>query len=222
MSSEPVVVDAASRAAAKEHVARLAPGGGTNIHDALLEALRQRPAEGAMPMCLFLTDGLPTIGRTIEREIRALAETGNPSKRRIFTVGIGPDLNVPLLDRIADASRALATYVTPGADLTATVADLGERLAGPVIAEIALGSEESGRSAPGRIAEQLPATLPDLFRGSTLVVLGQYRGDAPFTLSIAGQANVGAGDSRRSSIHARPRRRMPSSRGSGPAGASPN
>lgn len=191
MASEPVVVDAASRAAAKEHVARLAPGGGTNIHDALLEALRQRPAEGAMPMCLFLTDGLPTIGRTIEREIRALAETGNPSKRRIFTVGIGPDLNVPLLDRIADASRALATYVTPGADLTATVADLGERLAGPVIAEIALGSEESGRSAPGRIAEQLPATLPDLFRGSTLVVLGQYRGDAPFTLSIAGQANDG-------------------------------
>lgn len=192
---QPVAIDAGVRARVKEYLAALRPSGGTNIHDALLEALRQEtppgPASGSLPLCLFLTDGLPTIGKTLERDIRAMAEAANGSKRRIFTVGIGPDVNVPLLDRIADASRAVATYVTQGDDLTAKVADIADRLVGPVVADVVLASEEGGAGAPGRIAETLPNVLPDLFRGSTLVVLGQYRGEAPFTLSITGSAADG-------------------------------
>lgn len=187
----PMVLDRTNRATVRDYIARLAPAGGTNIHDALLEALRQPPAPGTLPLCLFLTDGLPTIGKTIERDIRVMAEAANGAKRRIFTVGIGPDVNVPLLDRIADGSRALATYVTQGDDLTAKVTDIAGRLIGPVVADITLGSREGTAPAPARIAETLPQELPDLFRGSTLVVLGQYRGDAPFTLTVAGTSSTG-------------------------------
>ncbi|MBL9147995.1 MAG: VWA domain-containing protein [Phycisphaerae bacterium] len=187
----PVALDATTRARLAAHVAALAPSGGTNIHDALLEALRQPVAAGSVPLCLFVTDGLPTIGRTLERDIRALAEKGNASQRRVFTIGLGPDVNVPLLDRIADASRALATYVTPGDDLTQRVAEVVERLGPPALTELALVATENGVSAPNRIADLQPGVLPDLFGGSTLVICGQYRGNAPFTLAAEGRAADG-------------------------------
>jgi Ca-activated chloride channel family protein len=104
LADQPLILDPATRGTTRDYIAGLQPSGGTNIHDALLEALRQQPAAGSLPLCLFLTDGLPTIGKTIERDIRAIAESANGAKRRIFTVGVGPDVNVPLLDRLADAS----------------------------------------------------------------------------------------------------------------------
>ncbi|MBL9118846.1 MAG: VWA domain-containing protein [Phycisphaerae bacterium] len=191
LADQPLILDPATRGTTRDYIAGLQPSGGTNIHDALLEALRQQPAAGSLPLCLFLTDGLPTIGKTIERDIRAMAESANGAKRRIFTVGVGPDVNVPLLDRLADASRAVATYVTQGDDLTAKVGDIADRLKGPVIADIMMNATEGRAPAPGRIAETLPAVLPDLFLGSTLVVLGQYRGEAPFTIGISGNGRDG-------------------------------
>ena len=47
--------------------------GGTNLHDALMEALRADATEGMLPMVLFLTDGLPTVGVTNEAQIREAA-----------------------------------------------------------------------------------------------------------------------------------------------------
>ena len=87
--------------------------GGTNIHDALLEALRQPPAEGTLPIVLFMTDGLATVGQTSEAAIRELARKGNPHQRRIFTFGVGVDVNTPLLEKIAYESRATTTFVLP-------------------------------------------------------------------------------------------------------------
>ena len=52
---------------ARAYLARIRPGGGTNIHDALVEALRMPPGEGMLPIVLFLTDGLPTVLATIRR-----------------------------------------------------------------------------------------------------------------------------------------------------------
>ena len=190
-ANEPVSLNAEARERAKRYVAALQPSGGTNIHDALLDALRQPCAAGSLPLVLFLTDGLPTIGKTIERDIRAMAELANGAKRRIFTVGVGPDVNVPLLDRLADASRAVATYVVQGDDLTAKVGDIADRLKGPVIVDLGLVAADEHAASPGRIAETLPATLPDLFVGSTLVVLGQYRGEEPFTIRVEGTGRDG-------------------------------
>lgn len=191
-AESPVALDAASRGKLNSYIAALQPSGGTNIHDALVEALRQPVAPNAVPLCLFLTDGLPTIGRTLERDIRMLAERGNPLHRRVFTIGLGPDVNVPLLDRIADTSHAVATYVTTGDDLVQRVAEITERLGPPAIAAPTLEVESlDGRSAPDRIAEVQPGTLPDLFGGSTMVVLGQYRGEAPFRLALRGSATDG-------------------------------
>ena len=64
-----------------------------------------------------------TVGRTSEISIRELLETGNAHNRRVFTFGVGGDVNVPLLDRLADTTRAKSTYVLPGEDVEVKVED---------------------------------------------------------------------------------------------------
>lgn len=171
--------------AALAFLKRLRPMGGTNLHDALVEALRPKPAEGVVPLVLFLTDGLATVGQTGEKTIRELASVHNPHKRRIFTFGVGVDVNAPLLEAVADASRAAPTFVLPGEDVEVKVGDMARKLGGPVLAEPEL---EMPRGAQGeaRVTELLPRALPDLFEGEQLVLLGKYAGDAPLNFRLKG------------------------------------
>ncbi len=180
LSERPVVKDRAAMLRAREYLHAVRPIGGTNTYDALVEALRQPPAAGLLPTVLFLTDGLPTVGRTGEGDIRALVEGCNPHRRRVFTFGLGDDVNAPLLDRLAEASRAAAVYVRPGEDLEEPVLRAFERLEGPVLADGKLSD------ANGAILGLQPATLPDLFEGDQLVVLGRYKGSGPLRLALDG------------------------------------
>ncbi|MHC4428945.1 MAG: VIT domain-containing protein [Planctomycetota bacterium] len=183
----PVVKDARTAQEARSYLASLRAVGGTNIHDALLEALRQEPVEGMLPIVLFLTDGLPTIGRTRETEIRKLVENDNPHKRRVFTFGVGSDVNAPLLDRIAEVTRATSSYVLPGADVEVEVARVFRRLYGPVLAAPTLDTLGSGGELSTRlVGEVIPRTMPDLFDGDQVVLLGQYRSGSPITFRVRG------------------------------------
>lgn len=157
--------------------------GGTNIHDALLEALRPEPAEGSLPIVLFMTDGLATVGQTSEAAIRDLARKHNPHKKRIFSFGVGVDVNTPLLEKIAYENRGFTTFVLPAEDVEVKVGRVFERLKGPVLADPVL---TIGGDGVRRAKELIPDRLPDLFEGDQIVLLGQYRGDEPLEFSLQG------------------------------------
>jgi Ca-activated chloride channel family protein len=180
-AARPVAKDRETALRARRYLGALRPVGGTNTHDALVEALRQPATEGLTPVVFFLTDGLPTVGQTAEPSIRALVDVGNPHRRRVFTFGLGDDVNAPLLDRLAEASRGAAAYVRPGEDIGEAALRAFERFQGPVLAMGRLSE------ANGSIAGMVPATLPDLFADDQLVVLGQYRGEGPLRLSLDGE-----------------------------------
>ncbi len=187
-ADKPVVKDAASLAKAKAYLADLRAQGGTNIGDALAEALRSEPAPGTLPIVLFLTDGLPTVGERNEVRLRdAVAGANSRHKRRIFTFGVGHDVNSPLLSHIATRSRGASTFVQPREDVEVAVSQVFRRLAGPVLASPRLELDNAG---PGRrLREVMPATLPDIFDGDQLVVLGEYACNPgqPLRLTIRGE-----------------------------------
>ena len=179
-ANKPVRKGKATTLRAREYLAGLTTTGGTNIHDALVEAMRQEATKGMLPIVLFLTDGLATIGNTSEVAIRQAVEKGNPHKRRLFTFGVGADVNVPLLDRVAEITRATATYVLAKEDVEVKVGRVFRKLYGPVLSDPAI------TTIKGRIRELMPAPLPDLFDGDGLVLLGQYRGPGPLNLRLKG------------------------------------
>lgn len=183
----PVIKDRQAVLEARAYLASLRPTGGTNVHDALQVALSQDPREGFLGLVLFLTDGLPTVGKTLERDINQMVAATNAHGRRIFTFGVGHDVNVPLLDRLSDTTRATSTFVLPGEDVEVKVAQVFRRLYGPVLAEIELETlDADGQLSTRRTREILPARLPDLYLGDQLVVLGRYLGAEPLRFRMNG------------------------------------
>lgn len=186
-AEQPVAKDDKSIAEARAYIAAIKPGGGTNIHDALIEALRQDATPGTLPVVLFLTDGLPTVGQTGEVVIREAAAKANKAGRRIFSFGVGLDVNAPLLGAIAKSSRAVSTFVLPGEDVEVKVGQVYKRLTGPVFDSpriTAIGAD--GKPDPRAVRELQPALLPDVFEGDQIVLLAQYTGEAPVRLRLEG------------------------------------
>lgn len=183
-SAKPVVKSRETAAKAEAFIRSIQSTGGTNLHAALQEALRQEPTEGMLPLVLFLTDGFPTVGQTSELAIRELAIKQNPHTRRVFTFGVGVGVNTPLLERVASVSRATANFILPDENVEVAVSRVFGQLSGPLLASPRLIPEDGNH----RIRSMMPAELPDIFRGDQLVVLGRYRGGDPLAFVLQGRS----------------------------------
>lgn len=158
---------------AVREVESLTARGGTNIADALREALRLFPKEegNALQAVVFLTDGLPTVGETDPQRILNAVNQLNPSRRvRIFAFGVGYDVNVHLLDRLCTQNRGISRYVRPEENLEAHVSAFYNAINVPILADLKLFCE--GVEA----YDVYPRDIPDLFAGDQIVVTGRYRG----------------------------------------------
>ena len=186
-AEKPVIKDDKTLHQARAYISRLRADGGTNIHDALVEAMRQPPTSEMLPLTIFLTDGLPTAGETRESAIRNAVVEANVHKRRIFSFGVGYDLNAPLLTSIANATRATPTFVFPNENVEVKVSQVFHRLSGPVLADPKLANLDlSGAVTTRSVRELLPERLNDIFEGDQIVVLGQYQTDDPLHFRLTG------------------------------------
>jgi Ca-activated chloride channel family protein len=172
-------------ASARKWVDALEATGGTAINDALAAALDMRTTDETRTFTIvFFTDGRPTIGETNAEKIVKNVEKKNTGNTRVFTFGVGDDVNAALLDQLADNSRAVSTYVREAEDIEAKVSSLYGKISNPVLANLKLSISE-GVS----LNEVYPPQLPDLFHGSQLVILGRYTGKGHAAVTLTG--NVG-------------------------------
>ena len=186
---------AATPAALREATAfidALGANGGTNLDGAVKAALAERADPDRLSLVFILTDGLPSVGEQRPDLIAANA-AGSIGRHRIFTFGVGHDVNTYLLDRLASEGRGAATYVSPGADVSDVVGGVLTKLSRPALSDLRIVS------SPVRFIDQAPSVLPDLFYGEELVVLARYRGTGNGVLVIEGSRN---GRRERFTIHA--------------------
>ena len=169
-------------AEARRFVDDLSANGGTNLAGAVEAALAERTDTERLPLVLLLTDGIPSVGEQAPDRIAAEA-AGRIGRSRIFTVGVGTDVNTYLLDRLAVEGRGSATYVPPGADVGDAVGGVLGKLARPALTDLRIVD------APVRFEDQTPAVLPDLFYGEELVVLARYHGEGSGPVVIEGSRN---------------------------------
>ncbi|MCB0705707.1 MAG: VWA domain-containing protein [Saprospiraceae bacterium] len=174
----------ANRKKARDYVENLQAIGGTNVEEALELAFRQDEGN-RLHMLIFLTDGKPTIGETDETRLLHWVGKQNSNERRIFTFGIGTNLNTHLLDQLTQLTRAYRTYVLPEEDIEIKVSDFFTKVSAPVLTNL----EWSVRSSGVDLVQVYPKELPDLFKGGSISLLGQYKGNGSAKLILTGQSD---------------------------------
>jgi len=176
-----VPADPENREKALHFVDEIEDSGGTNINDALLQALKMVRQDGRPSYVLFLTDGLPTVGVTEIADILKNVGRANSLNTRIFVFGVGYDVNTELLDRLSSDNRGTSVYLGENDDLEVAISSYYEKISSPLLSDLRI---DYGNI---RIQDTYPRTLPDLFKGSQLVLVGKYRGKGPVTVTLSGK-----------------------------------
>jgi Ca-activated chloride channel family protein len=169
---------------AQRYLDALEAQGSTNISGALDEALHAQSPDDRLPLVLFLTDGAPTVGETQPDAIAAMAAKER-GRARVFTFGVGADVNAALVERLALEAHGTATFVRPDEDVERAVSIVASRLTDPIVTDLRL------RADGVRLDRVLPAGGVDLFAGQDLVLLARYSGDGGATLRFSGRSANG-------------------------------
>lgn len=174
------LLPASARRDALYFVDQLEAAGGTNIHDALLSAAEMLGGS-ARGMIIFLTDGLPSTGVTDEASIRRAATDALRGRSRVFSFGVGYDVNTRLLDGLSRETGAPANYVSPDENIEERVASFYEKVRHPLLTNLAF--EIDGVDAYAFS----PNELTDLYKGSQLLIAGRYRSPGDGRLRLTGE-----------------------------------
>ena len=169
MENRMITADDQGRKRGEEFAQSLRPVGGTNINQALLAAMQQFESGNRPKILVFMTDGLPTVGVTNAEQIVANTRNARMPGVRLFTFGVGYDVNTALLDKLAADNGGVADYVEPKEDLEVKVSNFFAKVNYPVLTDLKLDM------AGVQTDLVYPRALPDLFRGSQIVLIGRYR-----------------------------------------------
>ena len=169
---------------AKAFVKKMKAIGGTNIDEALSLALKEKAAANRPHMIVFMTDGKPTIGETEEGSLVKNIESYNTGNTRIFTFGIGFDINTHLLDKITALTKAYRSYITPDEDIEMKISGFYEKVSSPVLTDVKISFASGVKPF-----KMFPKDLPDIFKGSSLNILGRYENAGKTTIKLEGTVN---------------------------------
>jgi Ca-activated chloride channel family protein len=166
---------------ARQWVNALVADGGTNIAGALDAALGGSVAEDRLPIVVFMTDGIPSIG---EQSPERLAQEAGAhiGRTRVFTFGLGADVNTYLLDRLAQEGRGTAQYVAQDANVETAIGTLMNKVRHPALVNLHVDED-----SPVELVQTYPSRLPDVFFGEELVIFGRYHGTGSGQITVTGQ-----------------------------------
>jgi hypothetical protein len=133
---------------------------------------------------LFLTDGQPTVG---ERDPSVIASNvaKHRESRRLFTFGVGADLNVSLIEQLALEGRGTASFVRPEESVERAVGIVASRLTSPLVTDVRIHADGV------RLLKMHPSGPVDIFAGEDLVVLARYDGSGNAVIRFDGQTTNG-------------------------------
>lgn len=184
LSAQPLNGNDQGKRQAREFIDRMKPAGGTNINDALAAAFKLIQPSERPRMIVLVTDGQPTVGETQPKRILENVKQANTNQVRLFTFGVGYDVNTLLLDSLANENNGAVAYIEPNEDLEVKVSNFFAKVNHPVLSGVSI-------DWAGLETDMVyPRTMPDIFHGSQLVLVGRYHGhDKDHRLSLLGSVN---------------------------------
>lgn len=154
--------------------------GMTNISEALTVSLDQPYRATTSNNLVFLTDGLPTFGETGIQAIVDLTEAYNSRNVRLFSFGIGDEIDKRLLTEISINNSGYAKFIEEDENISTVVGNHFKRISKPILEDIEI--DYSGLEP----WDVYPKTNSGLFWGSQFTQTGLYKSGGEFNTIFHG------------------------------------
>ena len=180
-AAAPVPANASNRESAAAFINRQDALGVSNFEAGLGRAMQQAFPAGRVNHVIFLTDGLPNIGEIELEPLSELVGQWSEGKARLFTIGVGRDVDQNFLTALAEEHGGEAHFLSEEGDIEEALRVLFEEFTFPVLLvdELSFGSAD--------IHDVHPRGVEALAAGRELFQVGRYQQGGLFTLSVSGQ-----------------------------------
>jgi hypothetical protein len=172
------VAEGASLVDILQWLGKLAPGGSTDLGNALNQAAQRLGETDRARQIVYVGDGAPTSGELTADTIAARVK---PALRRfdLRLLGAGRTVDEVTLAGLAQALGGTYERVSTGEPISQRASAIALALRAPVVVAPRI-------EVPAGLADVFPRTLPNLPLGQEIVVLGRASGAAPLALRLAG------------------------------------
>jgi len=150
--------------------------GGTFLEPALRAAYALQQPDRALNV-VILSDGMTEQHERAEL-LRLAAQ--RPPKTRLFAIGIGNDVDRPLLEQLADEAGGLAAFVSRGDDFARQAKAFQRKLQRPALANVQITLDGAGAY------DMEPPVLPALYHGLPVRLYGRYKEAGAINLRLSG------------------------------------
>ena len=167
-----------TRKLAEEFLTAQRASGGTILRPALDIAYRYHQSDRPLNV-VILSDGMTE--QAEQAELIQLIKQ-RPAGVTVFCVGVGNEVNRPLLEQLANEAGGLAAFVSAGDDFERQAQAFRRKLTRPAAKQVQLTFDG------GQVYDLEPPVLPNLYYGQPVRLYGRYRDSGVAKLRI--QAEV--------------------------------
>ncbi len=169
----------ASIATAVEFLTSQQGRGGTVLRPAMSIAYKYVDADRPLNV-VVLSDGM-----TQQSERRELLQLINarPSATRVFCVGVGNEVNRPLLSQLADEAGGLSAFLSAGDNFERQAESFRRKLLRPTAANVTISF------TGGDVYDVEPQQLPNLYHGKPVRLYGRYRTAGTVDVRVQAELN---------------------------------
>ena len=160
--------------------------GGTVLGPAITAAYRYRDPDRPLNV-VILSDGLTE--QRDRAELLSLIRS-RPSNARVFCIGVGNDVDRPLLEQLAEDAGGLAEFISRGDNFTRTAQAFRRKLARPAGTNVEMTFDGI------EVYDLEPKSLPNLYHGMPVRLYGRYRKGG--TAKVTVRADLDGSELRRS------------------------
>ena len=153
--------------------------GGTILAPALATAFKYSSADRPLNV-VILSDGLT---EQQDRATMLQSSRTRPGNTRIFCIGVGNDVNRPMLEQVASETGGLAAFISRGDNFERQAKAFRRKLTRPAATglEINLAGIET--------YDVEPQKLPNLYHGTPVRIYGRYKGSGEATVQLRASVN---------------------------------
>ncbi len=152
--------------------------GGTVLRPAIETAYRYQDSDRQLNV-VVLSDGM-TEQRDQPQLLQLIRE--RPTGSSVFCVGVGNEVNRPLLAQLADETGGLAAFISTADDFEAQAQAFRRKLTRPAATNVRVAIEGA------EVYDVEPAKLPNLYHGKPVRMYGRYKSSGPAKVRL--QAEV--------------------------------